>query len=230
MSLGYLHVDVFSPTPYSGNSLAAFPAAGGLSGEQMLRVTQELRHFESVFLEPTDSPFVVRARVYDLFEELPFAGHPIIGAAAVLHRASGLVGAQTWWVEFSSTTVSVTTEGTEDGYFGLLDQGTPQFLGTVERREDVARAFDLESTDLHPDLPLEVVSTGMRHLIVPVKPGALDRARIHADITGLMQAVGTQFAVLLDESSLEVRHFNFRSALIKMRRRTGRRRVAGVIC
>lgn len=42
------------------------PAAGGLSDEQMLRVTQELRHFESVFLEPTASPFVVRARVLDL--------------------------------------------------------------------------------------------------------------------------------------------------------------------
>ncbi|MGZ3585472.1 MAG: PhzF family phenazine biosynthesis protein, partial [Ktedonobacterales bacterium] len=88
MSLEYLHVDVFSHAPYSGNSLAVFPNASGLSRDQMLRITQELRHFESIFLEPADDSNTVRARIFDLFEELPFAGHPTIGAAAVLHHTA----------------------------------------------------------------------------------------------------------------------------------------------
>lgn len=33
----YLHVDVFSSQPYSGNSLAVFPDSVGLSGKQMTR-------------------------------------------------------------------------------------------------------------------------------------------------------------------------------------------------
>ena len=50
-----------------------------------------------------------------------------------------------------------------------------------------------------PDLPMEVVSTGLRYLIVPVRPGALARARISRDITELLRGANAQFAVLLDE-------------------------------
>jgi PhzF family phenazine biosynthesis protein len=83
MTTDYVHVDVFSSLPYSGNSLAVFPDARGLTAMQMLRITQELRHFETVFFEPAPQSHTVRARVFDLFEELPFAGHPVIGGAAV---------------------------------------------------------------------------------------------------------------------------------------------------
>lgn len=47
--LRYVHVDVFSARPYGGNSLAVFEEARGLTAEQMLRITQELRHFETIF-------------------------------------------------------------------------------------------------------------------------------------------------------------------------------------
>ena len=89
MDLAYVHVDVFSRSPFGGNSLPVFPDAGDLTAEQMLRITQEMRHFEAIFLRPTGQPDTVHARIFDLLEELPFAGHPIIGAAAVLHRRSG---------------------------------------------------------------------------------------------------------------------------------------------
>jgi trans-2,3-dihydro-3-hydroxyanthranilate isomerase len=180
MSLEYFHVDVFSHTPYSGNSLPVFPDASGLNAEQMLRITRELRHFEAIFLEPTDHANTVRARVFDLFEELPFAGHPILGA----------------------------TEHTGHGYFSMLDQGTPEFLDPVTERDLFARAFNLKPGDLHPDLPLEVVSTGLRYLIIPVKAGVLEHARILNDITEILRGVNAQFAVLLDEVALEVRHWN----------------------
>ena len=55
---------------------------------------------------------------------------------------------------------------------------------------------------------MEVVSTGLRYLIVPVRPGALARARISRDITELLRGANAQFAVLLDESAVEVRHWN----------------------
>lgn len=207
-SLNYIHVDVFSRTSYSGNSLPVFPDAGGLSANQMLRITQELRHFETIFLEPVAQTKTVRARVFDLFEELPFAGHPIIGAAAVLHSRSGSAAAQSWQFELSSKSVTISTEATDQGYFGLLDQGTPEFLGEVDAREVVATAFALKPGDLRPDLPLEIVSTGLRYLIIPVQPGALTKAKIPKDITDMLRGYGAQFAVLLDEASLEVRHWN----------------------
>ena len=208
MNLTYSHVDVFSRVPYGGNSLPVFPDAADLSAEQMLRITQEMRHFEAVFLLPTNEPGTVAARIFDLFEELPFAGHPIIGAAAVLHQRRGIGGAQSWRFQLVSKTVEVRTEVTAAGYSGWLDQGSPEFLGTVDKGDQVARAFNIAPHDLHPDLPLEVVSTGLRYLIVPVRPGVLARARISHDITELLLGTGAQFAVLFDETAVEVRHWN----------------------
>ena len=208
MNLAYSHVDVFSQSPFGGNSLPVFPDARDLSAEQMLRITQEMRHFEAIFLQPTGQPGTVGARIFDLFDELPFAGHPIIGAAAVLHKRSGAAGAQSWRFQLPSKTVEITTEFTAGGYSGLLDQGAPEFLGSMDDGGQVAPAFNLAPHDLAPDLPMEVVSTGLRYLIVPVRPGALARARISRDITELLRGANAQFAVLLDESAVEVRHWN----------------------
>jgi len=207
--LDYVLVDVFSAEPYNGNGLPVFPDAGGLTAEQMRRITQELRYFEAIFLAPTTDPRRVRARVFDLAEELPFAGHPVIGAAVTLHMADGAVGSHAWQVELPSRTVTVTTERDAAGrYFGLLDQGAPDFLGEVSERAAVAQAFGLQPADLHGDLPLAVVSTGLRYLIVPLGPETISRARITVDITPLVRRVGAEYAVLFDPATPEIRHWN----------------------
>jgi trans-2,3-dihydro-3-hydroxyanthranilate isomerase len=208
MLLQYCHVDVFSQRPYGGNSLPVFLDARGLSTKQMLQITQELRHFEAIFLESTDDQSVVRARVFDLFGELAFAGHPLIGAAAVLHHTLGQEKWRNWRVELPRKTVTITTTRTPTGYFGMLDQGRPEFLRTVAAAERIAHAFNLGLEDLHPEMPLEVVSTGLRYLIVPLVQGVLGKARITRDITEELRSVGAEFAVLLDEAMLEIRHWN----------------------
>jgi trans-2,3-dihydro-3-hydroxyanthranilate isomerase len=208
VNLAYSHVDVFSPIPFGGNSVPVFFDAPDLSAQQMLRITQEMRHFEAIFLQPTNQAGTVGARIFDLFDELPFAGHPIIGAAVVLHRCLAAGGAQNWRFQLPSRTVALTTEVTGGRYSGWLDQGVPEFLGSVDDSGRVATAFNLAPADLAADLPMEVVSTGLRYLIVPVRPGALARARISNDITALLRDFDAQFAVLFDESAVEVRHWN----------------------
>ena len=207
MGLAYAHVDVFSQTPYGGNSLPVFLDAGELRATQMLQITQELRHFESIFLETKENGSI-RARVFDLFEELPFAGHPIIGAAAVLHHNLCEAGQRTWHFELRDKTVSITTTRNVSGYSGLLDQGQPNFLNTIDDRSAIADAFNLSVDDLDRDLPLQVISTGLSYLIVPVVPGALKNALITDDISELLHNYDAQFAVLLDNDAVEVRHWN----------------------
>lgn len=207
-SLDYVHVDVFADAPLSGNGLPVFYDAPDLRAEKLLAITQELRHFEAVFVQPTDDDRVVRARVFDLFEELPFAGHPIIGAAAVLqHRAApGTSGEWTFDLSGHRVSVGVTYEG--ERYSALLDQGAPEFFHTVAERREVAEAFDLTAEDLDHVLPVEVASTGLRYMVVPIGPARIATARIKADVTELMQRHGAQFAVVLDAAALEMRHWN----------------------
>lgn len=206
--LRYVHVDVFSARPYSGNGLPVFLDGAGLDVRQMQRITQELRHFEAIFLTPTDETDRLRARIFDLFEELPFAGHPIIGAACALHAAEGSPGPRTFRFELQEKCVTATSSRTSDGYYALLDQGAAEFLGEVEERASFAGLFSLVAADLDPLLPLAVVSTGLRYLIIPVTSAALAKARIARDLGDALRAVQAHFAVLFDERGLEMRHWN----------------------
>ena len=62
----------------------------------MQRLTQELRQIESIFLSHVGEGGA-SARIFTEDEELPFAGHPVLGAAAVLHREYASEHADRTW-------------------------------------------------------------------------------------------------------------------------------------
>ncbi|WP_439680812.1 PhzF family phenazine biosynthesis protein [Embleya sp. MST-111070] len=212
-SVEYHHVDVFAEQPYTGNSLAVFVDPPPLSADRMLRITQELRHFESIFVTRVGD--VHHARVFDLVEELGFAGHPVIGAAAVLHLDTP-VGPGTelqWTFVLPARTVQVNTRRDDTGrVFALLDQGRPELVTdrhAIDRAE-VAASLGLSEDDLRADLPTEVHSTGLRYLIVPVRDAeVLGRARIGIpDFDAFIAVFGAEFVYVLDVDSLQGRHWN----------------------
>lgn len=208
MSLRYRQVDVFSALPYQGNGLAVFPDRGALTASQMLRITQELRQSESIFLAPTGDPARVSARIFTVDEELPFAGHPILGAAAVLHleHAGGAEGAR-WLFELERRTVAVETRASQDRFVARMDQGEAVLAPPLPRAAalPIVAALGLEPRMLDPDLPLQVVSTGLPYLIVPVRDH-LGGARIgHPDFGALLAGVGARFVYVLDPTTPEGR-------------------------
>jgi PhzF family phenazine biosynthesis protein len=84
--LGYWHVDVFSRRALQGNGLVVVLDAEHLPTAVMQEVTREVRQFETAFLAGVDLPGrSARLRIFTEDEELDFAGHPVLGAAAVLH-------------------------------------------------------------------------------------------------------------------------------------------------
>jgi trans-2,3-dihydro-3-hydroxyanthranilate isomerase len=84
-------IDVFSDRPFGGNQLAVFPRAEGLSDEVMQQLAREFNFPESTFVLPSSDPACThRVRIFTPRTELPFAGHPTVGTAAVLaSRSSG---------------------------------------------------------------------------------------------------------------------------------------------
>src|SRR3569833_1471917 len=126
-AMPYYHVDVFSSRPFAGNGLIVFPAAATLGTEAMQVLTQEMRQYESIFLTQIDGN-QVRARIFTCTEELAFAGHPILGAAATLHDLLKPDTARADWVfELNEKTVTVTTDKKDHGYDGLMNQGQAVF-------------------------------------------------------------------------------------------------------
>jgi trans-2,3-dihydro-3-hydroxyanthranilate isomerase len=87
----YQTLDVFTDEPFSGNPLAVFPDAQGLTDDGMQRIARELNLSETVFVLPAETPEGTRkVRIFTPGREVPFAGHPTVGTAFFL-VAEGLV-------------------------------------------------------------------------------------------------------------------------------------------
>ena len=204
----YVHVDVFASGAMSGNGLAVFLATDGWPTSLMQRVTQEMRQIESIFLADLGDGGA-SARIFTEGEELPFAGHPVLGAAAVLHRElAPRDDARTWRLALGDRSVAVTTSLEAGVVRAEMDQGQAA-LGTpltASEAEPFLQRLGLEDGDVIEGLPLQVVSTGLPYLIVPVTPDALGRAGVQGrELEVYLARVGARFAYLLDPEGCEGR-------------------------
>ncbi len=83
----FLTVDVFAERRFGGNPLAVFPDAQGLTEADMRALAAEFNLSETAFILPPDNPqHHARVRIFTPRAELPFAGHPNVGAGFVLAR------------------------------------------------------------------------------------------------------------------------------------------------
>lgn len=200
-TLPFSLVDVFAHEPFAGNGLSVFLLDDELPAHAMQCITQEMRQFETIFLCRIGTTSRFRARIFTMEEELPFAGHPIIGAAALLHAefylADELVQIEFVMLERS---IHVTSRRQGTSYFAEMDQGLAVLEPALpqERNEIFLKALNLSVSDQAPGLPLQVVSTGLPYLIVPIKSN-LERARISTpDFEALLATVGAKFVYVLD--------------------------------
>lgn len=95
MRLAFHTLDVFTQKRFGGNPLAVVHDANALSTETMQSIAREFNLSETVFvLKPQNSAHSARIRIFTPVVELPFAGHPTVGAAALLAqlRAAGASG------------------------------------------------------------------------------------------------------------------------------------------
>ena len=182
----------------------------GLSSAVQLQLTREVRQFETVFVSGVDLPGrTARLRVFTEDEELGFAGHPILGAASVLHSLLPATAVQeTWALELGGRRLTVRTHSRDGWIDASMDQGIPQFRRVVsgELAERYRAALGLRSSPSHPDLPMQVIGTGLPYLIVPVLAEHLAAANIEGqNFEALLAESGAKFVYVLDPVTPEAR-------------------------
>jgi len=206
--LEFRHVDVFSKELLSGNGLIVFASEHAVPPGMMQALTREMRQFESIFLKSTADPNVVRARVFTMEEELDFAGHPLLGAAAVLHQQrSPEKQTASWTIELRQKTVPIVTTRAKSWYRANMNQGTAEFGRTlsIEESKPFLQALNLKVMQIPQSLYLQQVSTGLPYLIVPISHG-LENARIvQPGFESLLATVGAKFVYVLDVNRREGR-------------------------
>lgn len=177
-ALNFYQVDVFTSEPFGGNPVAVFPEPDGLSDDQLQQIAREMNLSETVFVfPPTDLAAVVRLRIFTPTQELPFAGHPVIGAFYLLAQLGRvpLTGAVTrllYECNIGLFPVELHADVGQIGYV-VMSQPKPEFLGPVEDPDDFYKlAISLglpKYVVAEAKSPIEVVSTGLPVLILPIR-------------------------------------------------------------
>ncbi len=172
MRISFEQVDVFADRPFAGNPLCVVPDAAGLSARQMQAIAQEMNLSETTFvLPPTDSQATYWMRIFTPAREIPFAGHPSVGTAYVLARAGRFPLQEPVTRIFQQVGIGTLPLDIEvtDGRPGrvVMTQGKPVFGGAARDVTPLAEALGLDPFSLaRSPLPVQVVSTGLEHLMV----------------------------------------------------------------
>ena len=205
--LVYWQLDVFAERPLAGNGVAVFPDAHQLTPAAMQALTRELRQFESIFLLPSSEPQVLSARIFTLEEELPFAGHPILGAAALLHHLQGQTTEAEWTLELAAKSVRLLTRRQARGFYAQMDQCVAEFAAQLDAAQAqlIAEVFGLSGAQLDNRYPATVISTGLPYLILPVTAQGLAQAKQQRTLDAELAAHGAAFVFLLDVDNREGR-------------------------
>ena len=157
--LAYVLLDVFTDTPLEGNQLAVFADGRGVAGERMQRLAREMNLSETVFVLPAEEGGDARIRIFTPLSELPFAGHPTLGAAFALGTALGL---PTVRLETGVGIVPVDLERERERVvFGRMRQAIPSWA-PFEREAELLAAIGVERSRL----PVEAYENGPLHVYV----------------------------------------------------------------
>lgn len=197
MSLKYCTLDVFTEHRFGGNPLAVFVDVPDLPADFMQNIAREFNLSETVFiLEPTHPKAKRRLRIFTPSQELPFAGHPTIGAAFALieEGLAGITGTSgEFFLEEEVGLVQIRAECHANGtwFIQFTTASLPQEApASVPPIAELAKLLSLKESDiLHDGDFAQFWSCGVPFLFVPLRDrAALARVSIDSNSSRKLQA------------------------------------------
>jgi PhzF family phenazine biosynthesis protein len=196
-TIAFALVDVFTDTPLAGNPVAVVPNAERLEESVLPRIAREFRQSETTFIVPAIGAAAER-RLRSFTPagiEIFGPGHNALGAWWWLAESGGLLlrgGQNRFCQELGERVLPLIVESDDGRPTAITMQQTPPVFGLIaSKRKSIAQALGLPPAALGPpELPAQVVSTGVPHLLVPVAPSALgtlrpDRERLREVLTSM---------------------------------------------
>ncbi len=163
-------VDVFAQQRYAGNQLAVVESDGTLDSDEMQAVAAEMDYSETTFVESREPPY--RVRIFTPEAEVPFAGHPTLGTAHVIREeiADGRPEEVVLDLNVGEVPVEVREPLAADSDREALwmTQQSPEF-GEVLASDRLAAVLGLEEAQVDDAWPVQVVSTGLPTIVVPLR-------------------------------------------------------------
>ena len=206
----YTILDVFTDTPLQGNPLAVFTEGEAVPSRLMPAVARELHLSETIFLLPGDDEADATVRIFTPDAELPFAGHPVLGAAFVVGERENLATVR---LRTGAGIVPITlTREHGEIVYGEMEQP----LATVapfEHTDELLAALGVAHAAVA--LPVEAYTNGPTHVMVALvdvsagTAGAEAVAALEPDLSALraLGAIGISCFTRIGDARVKSRMF-----------------------
>ena len=158
--------DCFAEEKYQGNELLVVIADRFVSDREQQQIAREINFSETAFIlsgKQDNGGYDVRIWTPSV-GEVPFAGHPTLGTAYVIHRF--LERGQSDIVKLNLKVGQIPVAITENGL--TMSQKAPVFGETIPK-EEIAEVFGISPGKISGDYPVQWVSTGLAAVIIPLK-------------------------------------------------------------
>ena len=159
-------VDVFATERYAGNQLAVVESDGSLADAEMQAIAAEMGFSETTFVESAD-PDGARVRIFTPEAEIPFAGHPTLGTAHVIRERLVEGRPDRVVLDLDVGAVPVDVRRTDGAETLWMTQRPPTFGERLDHAA-LGDVLSLDNAALDRDWPVQVVSTGLPTIVVPL--------------------------------------------------------------
>lgn len=166
----FWQIDVFTSVPLQGNPAAVVFDADDLPTDKMQAIAREMNLSETVFMLPAANGAAdYRARIFTPRSEIAFGGHPTIAAAYAFIERGGAPRAMGNYLQMECGLGLVRIELTHSasGTLFTVEQASPTYEDVDVSAADCANLLGLSRTALGAT-PAQIVSTGVRWLLIPV--------------------------------------------------------------
>jgi trans-2,3-dihydro-3-hydroxyanthranilate isomerase len=188
----FYHLDVFTEKPFCGNPLAVFTDAENLSVEEMQTIAREMNLSETVFVLPSENA-LRRLRIFTPKQQLPLAGHPVVGTWNLLAQLGITEQTENGSVEIEQELnlgvlpVEIEFRGGKPSRV-VMTQGKFETGAIISNENEINKlanglGLEISDFDFSRNLPIQTVSTGIKSLAVPLRSlAALEKCRINPQL------------------------------------------------
>ena len=171
-------VNSFTSNGTGGNPAGVVLHADHLSNEEKLQIAQVVGYSETAFVS-LDDEADFELSFFTTTGEVDFCGHATLAAFSTMYQ-DGIITAGKYLQRTKAGLLVVTIEA--NGHI-VMDLKLPEFRGEFSY-EVISQLIGLDSTLFEStQLPIEVISTGLPDIIVPVPFGYLDQIQVDENLT-----------------------------------------------
>jgi len=156
----------FAKTKYGGNPAGVVLQADDLSEDEMLRIAKQVGLSETAFVQKSENANY-KVRFFTPNSEVDLCGHATIATFALL-KNKRIIDDGILCQETKAGNLNI--EIHNDKIY--MDQNIPKYYNFVAK-DEVADSLNINQNDFIFQLPIQIVSTGLKDIMVPVK--SLDR-------------------------------------------------------